>query len=184
MYVDAFWQLHCDIELENPPMFIPEKSFENDEVYQFMEEYWMWQQLPWAMLFFVFGGISWVVWGICIRVAVSVTGHWLIGYFAHNKGNRDWHVDGAAVQGFNISFASLITMGESWHNNHHAFPGSALLGVEKGQADPGWWVLKLLEKVGLAWGFKLPKHLPARRELMSISLKNNRDDYLRGRQQS
>ena len=86
------------------------------------------------------------MWGICMRVAVSVTGHWFIGYFAHNQGARDWHVDGAAIQGFNIKFASLITMGESWHNNHHAFPGSALLGIEKNQLDPGWWVLLALKK--------------------------------------
>jgi len=40
-------------------------------------------------------------------------------------------------------------MGENWHNNHHAFPTSAKLGLEKGQWDPGWWVLSLLRKMGL-----------------------------------
>ncbi|MEP1742942.1 MAG: acyl-CoA desaturase [Kangiellaceae bacterium] len=184
MIIDAFWQLHCDIELENPPMFIPEKSFENDEVYRFMENYWMWQQLPWAILLFAIGGMPWVIWGICMRVAASVTGHWLIGYFAHNEGERRWHVQGAAVQGFNIRFSSLITMGESWHNNHHAYPGSALLGIEKGQADPGWWVLMLFKKWGLAWDFKLPDDLPARRELIPISGQDNHGDFLSEQRQS
>ncbi|WP_210418653.1 acyl-CoA desaturase [Aliikangiella coralliicola] len=168
-FIDAIWQLHCDLELKSPPKFIPEESFTNDRVYQWMEKTWMWQQLPWALLFFYWGGIAWVVWGICVRVAVSVTGHWLIGYFAHNEGDRDWHVEGASVQGYNIRFAALITMGESWHNNHHAFPGSALLGIEKNQVDPGWWVLRVLEKLGFVWNLKLPEDLPGRIELKNIN---------------
>lgn len=179
MLNDAFWQLHCEIELDNPPVFAPEESFDNDKIYQFMEKYWMYQQLPWAIALFAIGGMPWVVWGVFMRVAVSVTGHWLIGYFAHNQGDRDWDVDGAAVQGFNIRFSSLITMGESWHNNHHAFPGSALLGIKDGQADPGWWVLKLFETFGLAWDLVVPNDLPVRRELREISHQDAIEDSLK-----
>jgi fatty-acid desaturase len=50
----------------------------------------------------------------------------------------------------------LLTMGESWHNNHHAFPNSAKLGLRQGQWDPGWWMLLVLQKLGLAWDFVLP----------------------------
>jgi len=166
--IDAVWQLLCDIKLEQPPQFKPEQEFVEDKVYQWMEKTWMWQQLPWAIVLFILGGIPWIVWGICMRVVISMTGHWLIGYFAHNEGQRNWHVSGASVQGYNIKFAALITMGESWHNNHHAFPGSALLGIEKNQIDPGWWVLKLLEKMGLVWNLKLPEDLPDRVELKCI----------------
>jgi fatty-acid desaturase len=130
------------------------EAFDNDKVYPWMEKYWLWQQLPLAVLMFVAGGIDWVIWGCCVRVAVCVTGHWFIGYMAHNNGGRHWHVEGASVQGYNIKFAALITMGENWHNNHHAFPGSALLGVEPGQMDPGWWVLMVLKKLGLVWNIK------------------------------
>lgn len=163
--IDGVWQILCDIKLDQPPAFNPEIEFTQDKVYRWMEKYWIWQQLPWAVLFFLIGGITWVIWGVCMRVVVSVTGHWLIGYFAHNHGQRDWHIAGASVQGYNIKFTSLITMGECWHNNHHAFPGSALLALEKGQMDPGWWVLKCLEKVRLVWDLKLPDDLPNRPEL-------------------
>lgn len=125
----------------------------------------MLQQLPLALLLFAVGGVAWVIWGICARVAVSVTGHWLIGYFAHNHGQRDWHVEGAAVQGHNVRFTSLITMGESWHNNHHAYPGSAKLGILPGQPDPGWWVLCLLKRLNLAWNIRSPHDMPTRPEL-------------------
>ena len=68
---------------------------------------------------------GWVVWGICARVAVSVTGHWLVGHIAHREGSQSWIVEGAAAQGYNVRLAGFISMGESWHNNHHAYPGSA-----------------------------------------------------------
>ncbi|OZG70209.1 acyl-CoA desaturase [Hahella sp. CCB-MM4] len=167
-FKDGWWQLNCDLRLNNPPKFIPEMRIRNNKIYRFMERTWMFQQLPWTVLFFYIGGISWVIWGISARIAISVTGHWLIGYFAHNEGSRDWHINGAAVQGHNVRFAGLITMGESWHNNHHAYPGSAMLGIYQGQNDPGWWVLNALNNLGLVWNIRLPKDLSNRSELQKI----------------
>ena len=100
-----------------------------------------------------------------MRVAVCVTGHWLVGYFAHNGGVKHWQVEGAAVQGHNIPYLGLITMGECWHNNHHAFPGSAKLELHTYENDPGWWILCALQKIGLIWDIKLPINLPERPEL-------------------
>ena len=168
MLTDGIWQLFCDLNLARPPQYQIEEVVDRDCMYHWMEKTWKWQQLPLALLMFVFGGIEWVIWGSAMRVAVSVTGHWLIGYFAHNDGERHWHVEGAAVQGFNIRFASLLTMGESYHNNHHAYPGSALLGIKKGEVDPGWWVLRIFEKLGLIWDIKLPQDLPDRNELIEL----------------
>jgi stearoyl-CoA desaturase (delta-9 desaturase) len=125
----------------------------------------MLQQLPWALALYLWGGVGFVVWGICARVVVSLTGHWLVGYFAHNKGRRDWLVEGHAVQGHNVPFISLLTMGESWHNNHHAFPGSARLGLKATQFDPGWWALRLMQSVGLVSDLKSPSDLSPRPEL-------------------
>ncbi len=164
-FKDWFWQIHCDIQLDKGPDFLPEERVAKDKVYYWMERTWMWQQLPIMVLFDLIGGIDWVVWGVCMRVAVCVTGHWLVGHFAHNDGDTYWHVEGAAVQGYNIKYLGLITMGECWHNNHHAFPGSAKLGLHDNETDPGWWVLKILEKIGLVWNITLPADLPLRTEL-------------------
>ena len=166
--VDAFWQLFCQIELKNPPKFKLEEKVAQDKVYDFMEKTWMLQQLPWAILLYVLGGIPWVIWGICIRVCVSVFGHWLIGYFAHNQGKQHWHVQGASIQGYNLRCAAILTMGESWHNNHHAFPGSARIGIKPREIDLGWNVLCLLHRLGLIWDIKEPKDLPSRPELKGI----------------
>lgn len=110
---------------------------------------------------------------------MSVAGHWLVGYFAHNQGHRDWHVSGAAVQGHNVPLAAIITMGESWHNNHHAFPGSAMLGIYESQPDPGWWVLNALRNLGLVWDVVLPTDLPARSELVRIEQQPNENEKLK-----
>jgi len=168
MLIDAYWQLFCDIKLDKPPTFLLEKRVKDDRVFSFMESTWILQQLPWALLFFFIGGLPWVIWGVCMRVSVSILGHWLIGYFAHNQGERHWHVKGAHIQGHNVRFAAILTMGESWHNNHHAYPGSAKLGIKPGQIDLGWSVLMLLQKIGLVWKLILPPDLPNRPELERI----------------
>lgn len=176
---DGWQQLNCDLNLDNPPQFLAEKRIGHDNFYGFMEQTWMLQQLPWAILLFYFGGISWVIWGISTRVAVLNTGHWLIGHYAHNEGDRDWHINGAAVQGHNVRFAGFLTMGESWHNNHHAFPGSAQLGIYENQSDPGWWILNCLINIGLVWNVKLPTDLPFRPELEPLGKRGLAKDSLR-----
>jgi stearoyl-CoA desaturase (delta-9 desaturase) len=165
---DGYWQLHCELKLARPPRLMLERRVAEDRVYRFLERTWMAQQIPWAVLFFLLGGLPWVVWGIAARVAASVTGHWLVGYFAHNQGPRSWHIEGAGVQGYNVPYCGLITMGEAWHNNHHAFPGSARLGVREGEMDPGWWVLVALGRLGLVWNVKTPQMLPLRPSLVSL----------------
>jgi stearoyl-CoA desaturase (delta-9 desaturase) len=165
---DCFWQLHCELCLAHPPQLVLERRVADDQFYRFIDRTWRLQQLPWAALFFALGGMPWVVWGIAVRVAASLTGHWLVGYFAHNRGPRSWHINGAGVQGYNVPGCGLITMGEAWHNNHHAFPGSARLGIKEGEWDPGWWVLMALNHVGLVWGVKTPDHLPHRPNLVAL----------------
>jgi fatty-acid desaturase len=154
---DGWWQLHCELQLTHPPILELEPSLRHDRLYAFLEQSWMWQQLPWALVFFAIGGIDWLVWGIFVRVAVCVTGHWLVGHYAHREGGQSWIVEGAAAQGYNIRVAGLISMGESWHNNHHAFPGSAKLGLFPGEIDLGWHLIRWFEKLGLASAIVTPE---------------------------
>ena len=170
---DAWWQLFCRLDLDHPPRIAIEPRIAHDRFYRFLETTWMLQQLPWALLFFAWGGWGFVCWGVCARVSAGVLGHWLIGYFAHNHGQMHFHVDGAAVQGRNIRLTSLLTMGECWHNNHHAYPGSARLGLLPGEWDPGWWVLLLWQRMGLVSGLRLPQDLAPRPELRRLDHADN-----------
>ena len=165
--VDGWWQLHCRLELERPPGFDLGRAG-RDPVYRLLERTWMAQQLPVAGLLWLGGGWPWVVWGVAVRVSLSVTGHWFVGHLAHRCGPQSWLVAGAGVQAHDVPWAAIPTMGEAWHNNHHAFPGSARIGLHPGQSDWGYAFIRLLERAGLAWDVALPEHLPPRPALRRV----------------
>jgi stearoyl-CoA desaturase (delta-9 desaturase) len=51
----------------------------------------------------------------------------------------------------NLGWLAPLSLGEAWHNNHHAFPTSAAHGLRRREFDPSAWVIRGLERVGLAW---------------------------------
>jgi len=167
--VDGWWNLHCQLVLAHPPKFDPGPGIADDKFYSFLQRSWMLHQIPVAVLLFWLGGAPWLVWGVIVRVAVGVHMHWLVGYICHVKGSQDWLVDDGAIQAHNVSWAALPSMGESWHNNHHAFPASARHGLYPGQIDIGFAFIRLLARLGLAWNVQVPEHLPPREGITPIT---------------
>ncbi len=165
LVLDAWWQLTCRFEFDRPPHFEIEAQLRHDPWYRWMERTWMLQQLVPAAILYVIGGWAWVVWGVFVRVPVSVTGHWIVTFLTHNPGPGAWRVPDAGVQASNLSGQGLITMGECWHNNHHAFPESARLGLQRGEFDPGWWVIRALARVGQVTRIGLPRDESLREDL-------------------
>ena len=165
---DAWWQMCCEFRLTHPPRFVVEPRVKNDPVIQGLERTWMAQQIPVVLILWAFGGIGWVLWGVCLRVSVSLMGHWAVGHAAHHGGHQGWRIEGLPVQGYNLQGLGLLTFGEGFHGNHHAFPYSARLGVAPGQLDPGFWLIKVLEALGLAWGVQEPGDQPARAGLVRV----------------
>lgn len=159
---DGWWNLHCKLWLDHPPGFNPGPGIADDPFYRFLERTWMWHQLPLGIALYFMGGFDWVVWGVFVRVAACTTMHWFISYYAHTQGPQSWLVDGAGVQAHDVPLAAIPTMGESWHNNHHAFPASARHGLYPGQFDPGYRFIQVLEWLGWAWDVQTPQTLPPR----------------------
>jgi fatty-acid desaturase len=159
---DGWWNLHCRLVFDHPPGFDPGPGIADDRFYRFLERTWMWHQIPIGIILSSFGGWPWVVWGVFVRVAACTTMHWFISYFAHTRGPQSWTVDGAGVQAHDVPIAAIPTMGESWHNNHHAFPASARHGLYPGQPDAGFRFIQCLELLGLAWDVQTPDKLPPR----------------------
>jgi len=64
----------------------------------------------------------------------------------------------------NVWSVGLLAMGEGWHNNHHAFPGSARNGIKRYEIDVSWLMIKLMRACKLAWGVnELKSREPASR---------------------
>ena len=166
---DGYYYLNFRLVFASPPRFDPEPGISDDRFYMFLQRTWMLHQLPVAAILYVFGGWSWVVWGVVVRVATCFTMHWYIAHVAHRRGPQDWHVDDAAVQGYNVGWLAIPTMGESWHSNHHAFPASARHGLYPGQIDLGYDFIRLLAWLGLASNIRTPGNLPARTGLTPVS---------------
>lgn len=162
---DLSWQLFYRFCFERPPVLNIEPRIAADPFYRFLEATWRWQQVPVAVVLFLIGGWPWVVWGVAVRVIVSTAGHWTITYFCHNPGAGRWTVKGAYVQASDLPGLGLLTYGECWHNNHHAFPESARIGLEPGQTDPGWIVIRGLERAGLVWNVGTPRDTSLREDL-------------------
>ena len=159
---DGWWNLHCRLVFDRPPGFDPGPGIGDDPFYRFLQRSWMLHQVPVALACYALGGWPWVVWGVFVRVAACTTMHWFISYFAHTSGPQSWTVDGAAIQAHDVPLAAIPTMGESWHNNHHAFPASARHGLYPGQIDIGYRFIQVLELLGLAWNVNTPRTLPPR----------------------
>lgn len=160
--LDLWGNLHCRLALDHPPHFDPGPNITDDKFYRFVERTWMLHQIPLGALLFAIGGMSWLVWGVFVRVATCTTMHWFVTRLAHTQGPQRWLVEGAGVQAHNVPLLAIPTMGEAWHNNHHAFPGSARHGLYAGQLDIGFGFIKLLETAGLVWNVQTPDTLPPR----------------------
>ena len=167
MLTDAWWQTHCRLDLARPPAF-DLGTAGRDRFYRFLEATWMLQQLPLAAILYLLGGWDWVVWGVCVRVTASVYGHWFVGHLAHRRGPQSWLVKDAGVQAHDVPWAAIPTMGEAWHNNHHAFPGSARIGLQPGQSDWGFLFIQLLERAGLAWNVVVADKVNQRQNVIRV----------------
>ncbi len=164
LWRDWLWQTHAKLVLTAEPSIIYPQKLTHDPFMAWLQRTVWLQQIPIAAALLYFGDWGWVAWGVSGRMIISITGHWLIGWFAHNQGPRNYHVNGHGVQGYNVpgpaALFGFITFGECWHNNHHAFPESARFSHRRYEVDPGWWVLCALAKIGLVTHLITPDVAP------------------------
>lgn len=106
-----------------------------------------------AALLFALGGWSWLIWGMFVRLAVSYHATWLVNSAAHSLGYRTFRTRDLST---NCWWVALISWGEGWHNNHHAFPYSARHGLRWFEFDPTWYAIKILIALRLATQVRLP----------------------------
>ncbi len=95
-----------------------------------------------------------VLWGGFVRVFVmNHVFYWCINSVTHAFGTRPFKTRDKSTNSFLLA---IPTLGQSWHNNHHAFPASAIMSMRWWQFDPGGLLIRFLERLGIVWDVRYP----------------------------
>jgi stearoyl-CoA desaturase (delta-9 desaturase) len=98
------------------------------------------------------GALSGLLWGGLVRVFFVHHVTWSVNSICHYYGTQPFE---SRDEARNNPWLSLLSLGESWHNNHHAFPSSAINQLRWWQVDVCGGFIRALESLGLAWNVKV-----------------------------
>ncbi|XP_022955962.1 palmitoyl-monogalactosyldiacylglycerol delta-7 desaturase, chloroplastic-like [Cucurbita moschata] len=128
-------------------------DLEKQTFYRFLHKTYLLHPITLAAILYSIGGAPFFIWGMCVRIVIVLHATFLVNSVCHMWGKQPWKTNDLSR---NNGWISLLAFGEGWHNNHHAFEYSARLGIEWWQYDPGWYVIRFLEAIGVATHVKLP----------------------------
>ncbi|KAL9244685.1 hypothetical protein vseg_018437 [Gypsophila vaccaria] len=129
------------------------KDLETQKFYKWIRSTYLLHHFALAFLLFAFGGFPYLVWGMGVRITCGFHITFSVNSICHIWGNQAWNTGDFSKNNW---WVAIMTAGEGWHNNHHAFEYSARHGLEWWQVDLTWYIIKLLEAIGLAKDVKLP----------------------------
>lgn len=99
------------------------------------------------------GGVRGIGWWFCVPTCALMHAVMLVNSVSHLVGRRRF---ATADQSRNNAWLALPTLGEGWHNNHHRCMSSARQGFYWWEVDPTYWVLLLLQRLGIVWDLRTP----------------------------
>ena len=99
----------------------------------------------------IFGGLPVLLWGVSLRLTLAMHATWLVNSASHLWGKTRFETGDDSR---NCWWVALLTFGEGWHNNHHAYPTSARHGLRWYEIDLNWLGIRALQLVGLAHTIK------------------------------
>ena len=105
----------------------------------------------------VWWGSSLVFWGLGVRMVYVLHVTWLVNSATHIWGYRRYDTTDDSK---NLWWVGLLAFGEGWHNNHHAYQRVAAQGHKWYEIDTTYYLIWLMEKVGLAWDVVRLRDLP------------------------
>ncbi len=155
---DGFWWSHlgwivCKFDFDVREMearYAPEMVA--DPVHRVLNRIHVLPNVLVGLALYAWGGWSFVVWGVFLRMVVVLHGTWFVNSAAHTFGYRTYDTPEGST---NCWWVGLVAWGEGWHNNHHAFQRSARHGHEWWEVDATWAVIRGLKALGLATDVQL-----------------------------
>ncbi len=103
---------------------------------------------------YAIGGMPWLVWGGFVRSILVLHTTWLVNSATHVWGYRTHATRDTST---NLWWVALLTYGEGWHNNHHAYQTSARHGLRWWEVDMTYIAIRLMSFVGLTYNIRYPK---------------------------
>jgi stearoyl-CoA desaturase (delta-9 desaturase) len=101
----------------------------------------------------VVGALTALLWAGLVRMALLHHVTWSVNSLCHTFGKRS---DGSTDRSTNLWPLAAISLGDSWHNVHHAHPTWARHGARRGMVDPSAWIIRRFEQLGWATKVRWP----------------------------
>lgn len=120
-----------------------------------------------AGLLYLWGGWSFVVWGVFVRLVLVWHCTWFVNSASHVWGYQSYD---SKDDSRNLWWVALLTYGEGWHNNHHAFQHSAKHGLHWWEFDTTYLTIRFLEFFKLAKAIKLPTKQDLSRRSLPLNI--------------
>lgn len=117
-----------------------------DPVHRVMNKYYWVTSVGLALALYPIGGWSMLFWGIALRLVVGWHTTWLVNSWTHTWGSRRFDIRDTST---NSMFIALLTFGEGWHNNHHAYPRSSRHGLTWKEFDINWIQISVMKALGI-----------------------------------
>ncbi len=155
----GFWWSHSDWMLHEIPALEHSDKLAGDLLadpfFRWLDHWFLLLQIPLGLSLYWFGesnqinggGLGLVLWAIPLRLVVVYHVTWLVNSATHTFGYRNFDCPDLSR---NCWWVAILSFGEGWHNNHHAYPSSARHGLRWFEFDITWQHIKLLRRLGLA----------------------------------
>jgi stearoyl-CoA desaturase (delta-9 desaturase) len=159
-WAHILWLFAYDEIIDHPDQHVryaPELA--RDRGHQLIQKFQLLIPLTVGLALFAIGGWPAVVWGIFFRTVFVYHVTWAVNSAAHIWGYQTYETNEGSRNNW---WVAILSYGEGWHNNHHAYPYSAAHGLRWWEFDLTYMVIRVLALVGLADSIRLPRGNPAK----------------------
>jgi stearoyl-CoA desaturase (delta-9 desaturase) len=174
-WAHMFWWMTPDITSIHSPEYYAKwaPDLTKDRVHVWLDRYHFVFPLLMGLGLYAVGGMPWLVWGTFVRSITVLHTTWLVNSATHIWGYRTHETRDSST---NLWWVALLTYGQGWHNNHHAFQTSARHGLRWWEIDMTYWAIRLMALFGLAHSIKYPKLTRTTAKSVAKARKRRRSD--------
>jgi len=160
--INAHFGWMLKYHFENWPKYVPD-LLKNKMILKINMQYFIWLLLgillPGIINFIihktVYSFLSGTLWGGFIRIFIGHHFTWAINSVCHLYGKKHFKTKDNSKNNY---LFGILSLGEGFHNNHHAFPFSAKHGLLPYQFDFTYFIIKVLYVLGVIKNIKIPKN--------------------------